>query len=122
MQKTNVTRPSGSAARRGLQIALAALSLAAALTATPVRAEYPAKIIKIVVPFSSGGGTDIIARTLAQEISSDLGKPVIIENKPGAGTVIGTQTVADQRARRLHAAAGKLRPRGQPELEQQASV
>ena len=58
------------------------------------RAEYPAKIIKIVVPFSSGGGTDIIARTLAQEISSDLGKPVIIENKPGAGTVIGTQTVA----------------------------
>ena len=86
MQKTNVTRPSGSAARRGLQIALAALSLAAALTATPVRAEYPAKIIKIVVPFSSGGGTDIIARTLAQEISSDLGRPVIIENKPGAGT------------------------------------
>src|ERR1044072_2268431 len=84
MQKSNVTRPSGSAARRGLQIALAALSLAAALTTTPVRAEYPAKIIKIVVPFSSGGGTDIIARTLAQEISSDLGRPVIIENKPGA--------------------------------------
>ena len=94
MQKSNVTRPSGSAARRGLQITLAALSLVAALTATPVRAEYPAKIIKIVVPFSSGGGTDIIARTLAQEISSDLGRPVIIENKPGAGTVIGTQTVA----------------------------
>ena len=94
MQKSNVTRPSGPAARRGLQITLAALSLAAALTATPVRAEYPAQIIKIVVPFSSGGGTDIIARTLAQEISSDLGKPVIIENKPGAGTVIGTQTVA----------------------------
>jgi len=94
MKKSNVTRRSGLAARRGLQITLAALSMVAALAATPVRAEYPAKIIKIVVPFSSGGGTDIIARTLAQEISSDLGRPVIIENKPGAGTVIGTQTVA----------------------------
>ena len=94
MQKSNVTYPSGPATRRRLQIILTTLSVVAALAATPVRAEYPAKIIKIVVPFSSGGGTDIIARTLAQEISSDLGKPVIIENKPGAGTVIGTQAVA----------------------------
>jgi tripartite-type tricarboxylate transporter receptor subunit TctC len=94
MEKSNVTYPSGAAVRRRRQIILAALSVLAALAATPVRAEYPAKIIKIVVPFASGGGTDIIARTLAQEISSDLGKPVVIENKPGAGTVIGTQTVA----------------------------
>ena len=121
MQKSNVTRPSGSAARRGLQIALAALSLAAALTATPVRAEYPAKIIKIVVPFSSGGGTDIIARTLAQEISSDLGKPVIIE-QAGSRHRHRNADRRHQRARRLHAAAGKLRSRGQSELEQQASV
>jgi tripartite-type tricarboxylate transporter receptor subunit TctC len=92
MQKS--TYPSGSVPRRRLPIIVGALSAMAALAATPVRAEYPDKIIKIVVPFSSGGGTDIIARTLAQEISSDLGKPVIIENKPGAGTVIGTQVVA----------------------------
>jgi tripartite-type tricarboxylate transporter receptor subunit TctC len=95
MQKSKVTHPSGPAARLRPRIILAALSAMAVLgAAAPVQAEYPAKIIKIVVPFSSGGGTDTIARTLAQEISSDLGKPVIIENKPGAGTVIGTQTVA----------------------------
>ncbi|WFU15479.1 tripartite tricarboxylate transporter substrate binding protein [Bradyrhizobium sp. CB3481] len=92
MQKS--THRSGSTLRRRLTIIVAALFATAALAATPVRAEYPDKIIKIVVPFSSGGGTDIIARTLAQEISTDLGKPVIIENKPGAGTVIGTQLVA----------------------------
>jgi tripartite-type tricarboxylate transporter receptor subunit TctC len=95
MQKSKVSYPSGPAARRRPRIILAALSAMAVLgAAAPVQAEYPAKIIKIVVPFSSGGGTDIIARTLAQEISSDLGKSVIIENKPGAGTVIGTQIVA----------------------------
>ena len=92
------TYPSGSAPRRRLPIIVAALSAMVALAVTPARAEYPDKIIKIIVPFSSGGGTDIIARTLAQEISSDLGKPVIIENKPGAGTVIGTQVVATSAA------------------------
>jgi tripartite-type tricarboxylate transporter receptor subunit TctC len=58
------------------------------------RAAYPDRIIKIVVPFAPGGGTDVVARTLAQEMSKDLGVTVIIENKPGAGTIIGTQAVA----------------------------
>jgi tripartite-type tricarboxylate transporter receptor subunit TctC len=59
-----------------------------------VRAAYPERIIKIVVPFAPGGGTDVVARTLAQEMAKDLGVSVIIENKPGAGTIIGTQAVA----------------------------
>jgi tripartite-type tricarboxylate transporter receptor subunit TctC len=59
-----------------------------------VRAAYPDRIIKIVVPFAPGGGTDVVARTLAQEIAQQLGVSVIIENKPGAGTIIGTQAVA----------------------------
>ena len=58
------------------------------------RAAYPDRIIKIVVPFAPGGGTDVVARTLAQEMAKDLGVSVIIENKPGAGTIIGTQAVA----------------------------
>ena len=58
------------------------------------RAAYPDRVIKIVVPFAPGGGTDVVARTLAQEIAKDLGVSVIIENKPGAGTIIGTQAVA----------------------------
>ena len=57
-------------------------------------AGYPDKIIRIVVPFAPGGGTDLIARTLAQEMAKDLGATMIIENKPGAGTIIGTQAVA----------------------------
>jgi tripartite-type tricarboxylate transporter receptor subunit TctC len=55
---------------------------------------YPERPIRIVVPFAPGGGTDVVARTLAQEMSGDLGVSVVIENKPGAGTIIGTQAVA----------------------------
>ncbi|HEU0084870.1 MAG TPA: tripartite tricarboxylate transporter substrate binding protein [Bradyrhizobium sp.] len=60
----------------------------------PAFAAWPEKTIRIVVPFAPGGGTDVIARTLAQEMARDLGAAIIIENKPGAGTIIGTQTVA----------------------------
>jgi tripartite-type tricarboxylate transporter receptor subunit TctC len=50
--------------------------------------------VKLVVPFSPGGGTDSIARTLAVGMSQALGQSVIVENKPGAGTIIGTDAVA----------------------------
>jgi tripartite-type tricarboxylate transporter receptor subunit TctC len=73
--------------------ALAALLLAA-FSADPAFAGYPDRIIRIVVPFAPGGGTDVVARTLAQEMAKDLGATLIIENKPGAGTIIGTQSVA----------------------------
>jgi tripartite-type tricarboxylate transporter receptor subunit TctC len=76
-----------------LLFALAALLLAA-FFAGDAAAAYPDRIIKIVVPFAPGGGTDVIARTLAQEMSRDLGVSIVIENKPGAGTIIGTQAVA----------------------------
>jgi tripartite-type tricarboxylate transporter receptor subunit TctC len=73
--------------------ALAALLLPA-FSATPALAGYPDRIVKIVVPFAPGGGTDVVARTLAQEMAKDLGVSVVVENKPGAGTIIGTQAVA----------------------------
>lgn len=50
--------------------------------------------IRIIVPFSPGGGTDTVARTLGAAMSLELGQNVIVENKPGAGTVIGTDSVA----------------------------
>jgi tripartite-type tricarboxylate transporter receptor subunit TctC len=74
-------------------LALAALMFAA-LAVTDAFALYPDRIVRIVVPFAPGGGTDVIARTLAQEMAKDLGASVIVENKPGAGTIIGTQAVA----------------------------
>jgi tripartite-type tricarboxylate transporter receptor subunit TctC len=80
--------------RRWLTLALAAWSLMSTLAVSDAVAFYPEKTIRIVVPFAPGGGTDVIARTLAQEMAKDLGATIIIENKPGAGTIIGTQTVA----------------------------
>jgi tripartite-type tricarboxylate transporter receptor subunit TctC len=73
--------------------ALAALLLAV-VSAESASALYPDRIVRIVVPFAPGGGTDVIARTLAQEMAKDLGASVIVENKPGAGTIIGSQAVA----------------------------
>jgi tripartite-type tricarboxylate transporter receptor subunit TctC len=74
---------------KSVLFALAALLLPA-LSADHAWALYPDRIVRIVVPFAPGGGTDVIARTLAQEMAKDLGATIIIENKPGAGTIIGT--------------------------------
>src|SRR3954449_12352186 len=60
----------------------------------PAAAAWPERTMRIVVPFAPGGGSDVIARTLAQEMARNLGATIIIENKPGAGTIIGTQAVA----------------------------
>jgi tripartite-type tricarboxylate transporter receptor subunit TctC len=82
---------------RPLRACLHSLLLAGSVLAvgnTASASTFPQKPVRIVVPFSPGGGTDLIARTLGQEMSKDLGQPVIIDNKPGAGTIIGTDAVA----------------------------
>jgi tripartite-type tricarboxylate transporter receptor subunit TctC len=73
---------------------LFAAVLLAALSADRALAAYPERVIRIIVPFAPGGGTDVVARTLAQEMARDLRAGIVIENKPGAGTIIGTQAVA----------------------------
>lgn len=60
----------------------------------PSHAAFPERPVHLVVPFSPGGGTDLIARTLGNGMAGALGQPVIIDNKPGAGTIIGTDLVA----------------------------
>jgi tripartite-type tricarboxylate transporter receptor subunit TctC len=59
---------------------------------------FPDKPIRIVVPFAPGGGTDLIARTLGQVMAQELGQAVVIDNKAGGGTVIGTDAVAKSAA------------------------
>lgn len=57
-------------------------------------AAFPEKPIRLIVPFAPGGGADLIARTLAVEMAKELQQAVVVENKPGAGTIIGTDLVA----------------------------
>src|SRR5258706_10304429 len=69
--------------------ALAALLLALAPLAA--RAEWPDRPIKWVVPFTAGGANDLIARAAAEGVAKRLKQPVVIENKPGAGTAGGSE-------------------------------
>jgi tripartite-type tricarboxylate transporter receptor subunit TctC len=75
-------------------ILLTALGLAS--SAAPLRAQnaYPARAIHIVVPFPAGGPSDVMARMIGERMSADFGQAVVIDNRPGANTVIGAQLVA----------------------------
>src|ERR1700739_2797643 len=57
-------------------------------------ARYPTRAIHVIGGFAAGGGNDVIARIYAQKLSEDLGQPVIVENKPGAGAIVATEYVA----------------------------
>src|SRR5215475_11012152 len=79
--------------KRAVLIA-ACLLAACAARAEDDAAKYPTRPIRIVVGFAAGGGNDVIARIYAQKLSDDLGQPVIVENKPGAGAIVATEYVA----------------------------
>lgn len=67
---------------------------AAALLAAAAHAQYPAKPLRMIVPFPPGGGTDAMARVLAPRLGEGLGQSVVIENRGGAGATIGTEIAA----------------------------
>lgn len=56
--------------------------------------EYSSKTIRIVVPLAAGGGTDLLAQTIAHELSESMRQSVIVDNRPGAGTQLGAEMVA----------------------------
>jgi len=72
-----------------------ALSLTLAFACAAAAAQgFPNRVVKVVVPQPPGGGFDAVARTMAEPFSQQLGQPVIVENRPGAGTIVGTEAVA----------------------------
>jgi tripartite-type tricarboxylate transporter receptor subunit TctC len=81
-------------------VAVAALAGAtaafAALAAAQDAASFPSRPIKLVVPYPPGALTDLLARAIAQRLSDSLKQPVVVENKPGAGTLVGAEFVAKQ--------------------------
>ena len=81
----------------GYGVALVLAILAAALPS--FAQDYPTRPLTIVVPFAAGGGTDIVARMLAQKLEQRLGKSFVIDNKPGAGSTIGATAAARGSAR-----------------------
>src|SRR3954470_15132706 len=79
--------------RRGvLRFAAAGFSAAVSQPADAAL-DYPNRLVRMIVPFPAGGGTDILARLLGQRLSERLGQPFIIENRPGAGGNLGTEAV-----------------------------
>jgi tripartite-type tricarboxylate transporter receptor subunit TctC len=78
---------------RACFILLATIAAANAHAQVPA-ANYPAKQIRVIVPFPAGGPTDAIARTIGQKLSETWGQPVIVDNRPGAGGNIGTELAA----------------------------
>lgn len=80
--------------RRALCLGAAALTGLMGLASSPALAAFPDKPFRIIVPFAPGGGTDAITRSLSIGLAQALGQPVIVDNRPGAGTIIGTDAVA----------------------------
>jgi len=79
-------------------ISRALLALAAVLSTAPAVAQYPNKPIHIVVPSAPGDGSDLTSRLISDKLGAALGQPVIVENKLGAGGVVGTEYAARQPA------------------------
>src|SRR5882724_9694183 len=90
-----MARPGGTPMRRFFALLICVLlSVSSSFTPSALAQDYPAKPIRIIVPFGPGGGGDIIGRIFGQVLQEKLGQAVVIENKPGAAGTIGNEAIA----------------------------
>ena len=75
-------------------LAIAAATFCIGATEAPAQTSYPSKPVKLIVPVTTGGPSDLVARILGEKLSTSFGKPVIIENRPGASQTVGANAVA----------------------------
>jgi tripartite-type tricarboxylate transporter receptor subunit TctC len=80
--------------RSFLFLAAAALGMPAISASPTLAQEWPTRTVKFLVPYGPGGGTDIVSRIIAQNLQETLGQSFVVENKPGAGSTLGADTVA----------------------------
>ena len=78
---------------RWFRMIAAAVAMVAAGGAASAQSSFPSKPVRIFVPYAAGGGVDILARTLGDVVSRQWGQPVVVENRPGAGGVVASQTL-----------------------------
>ena len=86
---------------KGVRIVLKSLLLCLGIGLSSLawaQSSYPNKPIRFIIPYPPGGGTDFVARVLAQKLTLSLGQPVVLDNKPGASTIIGTEILAKAQA------------------------
>lgn len=85
--------------RPGFIRSLVLAGMASMLAASPVLAQtYPTKTVRVIVPFAAGGPADVYARFIAQRLQDSMGQSFVVDNRPGAGSVIGTDAVAKSAA------------------------
>src|SRR4051812_38259211 len=88
----------GREERMNIRTIVCALVALIAIAHSPARSDdYPQRAVTFVCPFPAGGGTDILTRMLAQELAEKLKQPFVVENKPGAATLVGAQYVAQSK-------------------------
>src|SRR5690349_10743786 len=80
--------------RTALSLAMAAPFVATGARNSARAADYPTKPLRLIVPYAPGGGADAVARILAQHAGASMGQSIVIENKGGAGSIVGTDLVA----------------------------
>jgi tripartite-type tricarboxylate transporter receptor subunit TctC len=89
-----MTLPHLSPSRRDVLRSAAALAALAPMSRYALAANFPSRPVRMIVPLPAGGATDVIGRLMAQKLGELWGQSVIVDNKPGAGTIVGTQAIA----------------------------